>query len=143
MCGRGLEELDMRTLPLILLCGVAASCTMAPPPPQPMQAAQSGKAMRLLAGKVAGPPQDCISTINANDMTWLDHSTVAFKRGSNLVYVNHFNGGCDNYADRYALVTRQVTGQLCRGDIAQLVDPVAHYPVGSCNFGEFIPYRRP
>jgi hypothetical protein len=134
----------MRTLPLLLVGGLAASCTMGPPPPpQPMHAAQSDKAMRLLAGKVAGPPQDCISTINANDMVWLDHSTVAFKRGSNLVYVNHFNGGCDNYADRYALVTRQVTGQLCRGDIAQLVDPVAHYALGSCNFGEFIPYRRP
>ena len=133
----------MRTFALLLLGGVAASCTMAPPPPQPMNAAQSDKAMRLLAGKVAGPPMDCISTITANDMTWLDHSTVAFKRGSNLVYVNHFNGGCDNYNDRYALVTRQVTGQLCRGDIAQLVDPVAHYPGASCIFGPFIPYRKP
>src|SRR5690348_10677939 len=142
MCGRASEELKMRRLSLLFLGGVVAACTAAPAP-EPMRAAQSDKAMRVLAGKVAGPPQDCISTINANDMVWLDPSTVAFKRGSNLVYVNHFNGGCDNYADRYALVTRQVTGQLCRGDIAQLVDPVAHYVASTCNFGEFIPYRRP
>jgi len=133
----------MRVIPLILLGGLVTGCTMAPPPGQPMRAAESEKAMRLLAGKVAGPPMDCISSLNANDMTWLDHGTVAFRRGSNLVYVNHFNGGCDNYSDRYALVTRQVTGQLCRGDIAQLVDPVAHYPGASCVFGDFIPYRTP
>ena len=62
MCGRAHEVLTMRTLPLLLVGGLAASCTMGPPPPpQPMHAAQSDKAMRLLAGKVAGPPQDCIS----------------------------------------------------------------------------------
>ena len=131
----------MRAMLILLLAGTVASCTAGPP--QPMGAAQVDKAQRLLGGKVAGPPMDCISTINANDMTWLDPSTVAFKRGSNLVYVSHFNGGCDNYNDRYALVTRQVTGQLCRGDIAQLVDPVAHYAAGSCVFGPFIPYRTP
>src|ERR1043166_5025428 len=119
MCGRAHEVLTMRTLPLLLVGGLAASCTMGPPPPpQPMHAAQSDKAMRLLAGKVAGPPQDCISTINANDMVWLDHSTVAFKRGSNLVYVNRFNGGFDNYADPYPPLTREVTRPLSRGGVS-------------------------
>lgn len=132
----------MRILSILLLGGLVGSCAAGPPPPSTSPKQQLA-VQRLLQGKVAGRPMDCIQTFNANDMRWLDASTVAFKRGSNLVYVNHFNGGCDNYGERYALVTRQVTGQMCRGDIAQLIDPVAHFAAGSCVFGEFIPYRTP
>ncbi len=132
----------MRILPLLFLGGFVGSCAAGPPQPTASPKQQMA-AQRLLQGKVAGPPVGCISTIRANDMRWLDASTVAFKQGSNLVYVNHFNGGCDNYGERYAMVTRQVTSQMCRGDIVQLIDPVAHYPAGSCVFGDFIPYRTP
>jgi hypothetical protein len=132
----------MRTISLLLLCGLVASCNAAPPPT--VTAAQASTAGRLLAGKVAGPPVNCISEFRANDMRWIDSDTVAFKAPGNRVYVNHFEGGCDNYGGRYALVTRQVaTAQLCRGDIAGLVDPVSHYRAGSCTFGEFIPYTGP
>jgi hypothetical protein len=132
----------MRAFFLLLIGGLVTSCAAGPPQPVASPKQQLA-AQRILQGKVAGRPMDCISSFTANDMTWLDRSTVAFKRGSKLVYVNHFNGGCDNYGGRYAMVTRQVTSQMCRGDIVQLIDPVAHYPAGSCVFGDFIPYRTP
>lgn len=133
----------MRGISLLIIGAGLASCTMAPPEPGPSARTQMA-AQRLLAGKVAGPPMDCISSFHANDMTWLDDGTVAFRQGSNRVYLNHFDGGCDNPNGRYAMVTRQVaTAQLCRGEIAQLIDPVSHTPGGSCVFGPFIPYRTP
>jgi hypothetical protein len=136
------EEVIMRGISLLVLGALIASCTAAPPPA--VTTAQESTAARLLAGKVAGPPVNCISEFRANDMRWLDSNTVAFKASGNRVYVNHFEGGCDNYGERYALVTRQVaTAQLCRGDIAGLVDPVSHYRAGSCVFGDFIPYTGP
>jgi hypothetical protein len=132
----------MRAIPLLLLGGLLAGCNAAPP--APVTTAQMARGQQILAGKVAGPPMDCISSFVANDMTWLDSDTVAFRQGANRVYVSHFEGGCDNYGGRYALVTRQVaTAQLCRGDIAGLIDPVSHYRAGSCVFGDFIPYRTP
>ena len=132
----------MRCISLLLLGGLVASCNSAPPPP--VTTAQASTAARLLAGKVAGPPVNCISDFRAYDMRWLDSDTVAFKAPGNRVYVNHFEGSCDNYGGRYALVTRQVaTAQLCRGDIAGLVDTTSHYRAGSCTFGEFIPYTGP
>ena len=132
----------MRCVPLLLLGGLVASCNAAPPPP--VTTGQASTAARLLAGKVAGPPVNCISDFRAYDMRWLDSDTVAFKASGNRVYVNHFQGGCDNYGGRYALVTRQVaTAQLCRGDIASLVDTTSRYQAGSCVFGDFIPYTGP
>lgn len=133
----------MRGISLLVAGAALASCSMAPPEAGPSARTQMA-AQRLLAGKVAGPPMACISSFRANDMTWIDPSTVAFRQGSNRVYVNHFNGGCDNYNGHYAMVTRQVgTSQLCRGEIAQLIDPVSRYPAGTCIFGDFIPYRTP
>jgi len=35
------------------------------------------------------------------------------------------------------------TAELCRGDIGQVVDLMNHFTVGSCVFGDFIPYTRP
>jgi len=41
-------------------------------------------------------------------------------------------------------VTRQFgSADLCRGDIAQVVDPVNHIQVGSCVWGGFTPYVTP
>jgi hypothetical protein len=132
----------MRGISLLVLGALVASCNAAPPPAA--TSAQMTRAAQLLAGKVAGPPVNCISEFRTRDMTWLDNSTVAFKAGSNRVYVNHFEGGCDNPGGRYALVTRQVgTAQLCRGDIAGLVDAMNRTNMGSCVFGDFIPYTGP
>jgi hypothetical protein len=43
-----------------------------------------------------------------------------------------------------ALVTKQFgNAELCRGDIARVVDTLNGFTVGSCVFGDFTPYVRP
>ena len=73
-----------------------------------------------------------------------DDDTIAFRNGPGSVYINHMQGGgCLNIdSGRNTLVTRTPGPNLCRGDIAQIVDLGAHIPVGSCVFGDFVPYRR-
>ena len=134
----------MRGISLLLLGATLVSCTAAPPAPMRSVRAQT-RYDQLLAGKVAGRPQSCLPSYNANDMVTIDDSTVAFKRGTRTVYVNHMQGGCTNLASgSYALLTHQFGGAgLCRGDIAQVVDTLNHITVGSCVFGDFIPYSRP
>jgi hypothetical protein len=52
-------------------------------------------------------------------------------------------GGCGNLGGGYTLVTKTYgTAELCRGDIAQVVDLQSHFTVGSCVFGDFIPYAK-
>jgi hypothetical protein len=46
-------------------------------------------------------------------------------------------------AGHYALVTRQFSGSLCRGDIATVADLSSGMTVGSCVMGDFVPYTSP
>ena len=134
----------MRGISLLLLSATLASCTATPP--QPMRSARAqAQYAQLLAGKVAGKPVSCLPSYKSNDMVTIDDNTIAFKQGTRTVYVNHMRGGCSNLsAGPYALLTRQIGGSgLCRGDIAQVVDTLNHITVGSCVFGDFIPYTRP
>jgi hypothetical protein len=85
--------------------------------------------------------------LSANDMTVIDDSTIVFGRGSlsGSVYVAHMRSPCTGLRGPgpNALVTRQVgSSGLCSGDIATVQDTMAHITVGSCTFGEFVPYAR-
>ena len=136
------KEVKMRGISLLLVGIAIASCTTAAQ--QPVRTAKSQQQFeRLLAGKVAGPPQSCLPSYNSNNMVVIDPSTVAFKVGTRRVYVNHMQGGCTNLGGGYALITHGFGGQgLCRGDIAQVVDIRNHFAIGSCAFGDFIPYTK-
>lgn len=135
----------MRKFGLLAIAASAASCTMGPPAPSPAQVAQSqAKFAQLTAGKVAGAPMSCLPTFRSNDMVVIDDNTIAFRNGPGSVYINHMQGGgCLNLdGGRNTLVTRTPGPNLCSGDIAQVVDLGARIPVGSCVFGDFVPYRR-
>jgi hypothetical protein len=138
-----IEEVKMRGISLLLLGATLASCTTAPPAPTRSAKAEK-QYQQLLSGKVARAPVSCLPSYHANDMVVIDDSTIAFKEGSGRVYVAHMEGGCSNLGGPYALVTRQVgSSGLCRGDIADVVDTMNHFTVGSCSFGDFTPYVKP
>jgi hypothetical protein len=135
----------MRSISLLIAGTVLASCTTAPPAPT-RTAKGEQEYQRLLVGKVAQAPVNCLPSYNANDMVVIDENTVAFRVGTRRVYVAHMQGGCPNLSPGgpYALLTKQYGGSgLCHGDIAQVIDPVNHITVGSCAFGEFTPYITP
>jgi hypothetical protein len=112
---------------------------------QPARSVKSQKEYdMLLAGKVAGAPMSCLPSYHQDDMVIIDEQTIAFRQGRNRVYVNHMQGSCTNLGGSYALVTKQFgSAQLCRGDIGQVVDLTSRFTVGSCVFGDFVPYSKP
>ena len=130
----------MRIPALLLIASAVGSCTTAPPGPVQMTAAEQAELARLTAGTVAGPPISCLQHYQADDMITVNENTVAFRDGRSRVYLNGMQGGCPNLRPPYALVTKSSSSQLCRGDIAEIVDTSAHMTVGSCVFGDFIPY---
>lgn len=133
----------MRSITLLLLGATLGSC--ATPPPAPTRNAETDRQyQQLIAGRVPGKAVSCMPTFNANDMVVLDESTIAFKSGAR-VYVAHMQGGCSGVGGpgHYALVTRQVgMTRLCSGDIADVVDTINRFTVGTCIFGDFTPYDR-
>jgi hypothetical protein len=135
----------MRSISLLLIGAALVGCsTTAAQQAQVRSPQKQQEYERLVAGKVAGPPQSCLPHYSSNDMVVIDENTIAFRDGTRRVYVNHMQGGCNNLGGTYALVTRQFgNAELCRGDIGQVVDLTNHFTVGSCVFGDFIPYTRP
>jgi hypothetical protein len=135
----------MRTLPLLMAASVVGACTMGPPEQTAARTPlEQAHLETLVAGKVAGAPTSCVPNYRANDMIVVDENTIAFRNGPSRVYINHMRSGCLNIEHgRNTLVTRTIGSGLCSGDIGQVVDLVAGIPVGSCVFGEFVPYTRP
>jgi hypothetical protein len=132
--------LNMRILMLATaILGLCACATASEPAQRSAQAQREYD--HLLAGKIAGTAQKCLPTYLSNDMTIVDDNTILFRNGR-TVYVNHPLGGCNNLSQGgRALVTRNFGPQLCRGDLATVVDNTSGMSVGACSLGDFIPYK--
>ncbi len=132
-------------VPFILVAALAGCAAPSPQASAMAQAKAQAKLNQLLAGKVPGHPQSCLASYRANDMIVVDDYTLAFRDGTNRVWINKPAGGCNLLsAGPYAPVTRNNGGMgLCRGDIAQVVDTLSHAQVGSCVLNDFVPYMTP
>lgn len=135
----------MRSLPLILTASIVlGACSTAVQQPQTRSARAETQLQELLAGKVAGPAVSCLPSNRASEMVIIDDSTLLFRQGNNLVYRTELQAGCGRLGSGfYALKTNRFggSGGLCRGEIAEVVDLQAGFSVGSCTFGDFVPYR--
>jgi hypothetical protein len=134
----------MRVISILTAASALASCTMSATPPNRRLASQH-EYQQLIADKVAQTPVSCLPHYLSGDMRVIDDETIAFRNGNARVYVAHMQGSCNNLAEGHtALVTHQYgNAQLCRGDIAHVVDTLNGFTVGSCVFGDFVPYMRP
>lgn len=120
-----------------------AACSTAPA--QQSRSPQAAKELAdALAGRVAGPPQRCISTYRTTKIQPIDDFTILYDQGS-TIYVQNPRGGCPGIGSGSdILVTRQIgTAQLCDGEIARTVDLTSRVERGGCVFGPFRPYTKP
>jgi hypothetical protein len=133
----------MRFTGLFLSIGVLAACSTAPQPTTRSPQAQR-EYERLIGDKVAGAPLSCLPNYNADDMLVIDERTIAYRRSAGQVFVNHMRNACMGLGGTTTLVTRSFgSPQTCSGDIAQVTDLTNRMIVGSCVFGDFIPYTKP
>ncbi len=136
----------MRNLLLISAAAAIASCSTTPAEQASQAAEAESKLQKHLAGMVPGKARDCLPTFRTSDMIRIDEDTVLFRDGSRRIYRNEINGSCNGLGSpNYTLVTTSFgsSGQLCRGDIARMVDMSSGIPVGSCVIGAFVPYTSP
>ena len=137
----------MRVISALLAGAILSSCTAyGPPYAGPTRSVDKEREYdQLMAGKVPGTPMSCLPHFRSGDMRRIDDNTILFRDGAYRTYVTHMQGGCTGIANgQYTLVTHQFgTEDLCRGDIVRVVDPVAHFTVGSCVWGDFVPYVTP
>lgn len=137
-------------MPKLLAAAITALALASCAYPAPMDGRRTLEAQqtldRYLVGKVAGTPQSCLPNYRTNDMVVVDEHTVLFRDGSRRVWRTEIPGGCNGLGRMgTAMVTQSFGGSgLCEGEIVRIVDTSGGgFMVGSCTFGEFVPYVAP
>jgi len=121
----------------MLVIGSAAAADRPEPP-------LSAKAAKLLEGRMAGKPVNCLSLPRVSSSTIVDQTAIIYKVSNRLWYVNRPDGGsCPALQPQRTLVTHLTMSELCDLDIVRVVDmqgPAMEY--GSCGLGKFVPYTK-
>lgn len=99
------------------------------------------KLAKLLDGRVAGKPVDCISLVRTGSSQIIDGKAIVYTVGSTL-YVNEPRGSADQLDDNSILVTNTFGSQLCSIDPVRLIDRTSYFPRGFVSLGQFVPYTR-
>ena len=132
-----------RILTLSLAALAASSCA----PADPVATAERAERDRMelaeaLRGRVAGEPVNCVDQRTLRGNRSAGEGAIIFDGPGGLIYVNRPPAGCPDLSFDRALVTRTISGRLCRGDIVTVVDPLNGTQYGGWGLGDFIPYRR-
>ncbi len=96
---------------------------------------------KLLAGRVAGKPQNCLPFDRSQSSIIIPGKAIVYRVGSTL-WVNEPRSGASSLRDDDILVTRLYGTQLCSIDTVNLVDRASRFPRGFVILGQFTPYKR-
>ena len=121
---------------------IAAAAVIAAPATAREKLSPEAQLEKLLDGRVAGEPQNCIQLTGSNSTTIIDRTAIVYRIGSTL-WVNRPKGGAESLDDDDILVTKLTGSQLCSIDTVQLRDRTSQMYSGFVSLGEFVPYRRP
>ncbi|MFU7529089.1 hypothetical protein [Qipengyuania sp. ASV99] len=96
---------------------------------------------KLLEGRVAGEPQNCIRTRPNYRLTVIDDTAYVYGSGR-TIYVQRTQNP-HHIDDTDTLVSRRFTSsEICRQDIVTTIDPVLGFFTGTVFFDDFVPYTR-
>ena len=99
------------------------------------------KLAKMLDGRVAGKPQDCIFLPSIRGSRIVDNTAIVYDAGRTL-WVNRPRSGAESLDDDDILVTRLHSSSLCSIDIVELHDRYGNFYSGFVGLGEFVPYRK-
>ena len=130
----------MKRLVTLGLACLALGC--APAEPVEMSAQAQGRLDEALAGRVAGPPVDCVNSSELRGNRTFGDGAILFEARGDILYLNQPPGGCGGLGPGRAFRTTTTVARMCRGDIITVFEPVSGAEYGGCGLGDFVPYRR-
>jgi hypothetical protein len=135
----------MRFPALVASAALIAGIAAAAPAQKPAAGAPafSPKVAAALAGRTAGKPQSCVPLRSIQSTQIVDETAIIYKLNRKRWLVNFPEGGCPSLRPDRTIVTSTPSTNLCRGDIARIIDPPAPIEYGSCGLGNFVPYTAP
>lgn len=97
---------------------------------------------KLLEGRVAGKPVNCISLPNVQSSRVIDKTAIVYGSGS-TIYVQRPKTGAESLDSNDVLVTNLTSSQLCSIDTVQLHDRNGFFWRGFVGLDKFVPYTKP
>lgn len=96
---------------------------------------------KMLEGRVAGEPVNCISTFGTTSSQIIEGTAIVYRSGGRL-WVNEPRAGASSLEEDDVLVTRTFGSQLCNTDPVHLVDRAGGFQRGFVMLGKFVPYTK-
>jgi hypothetical protein len=126
------------------LTAIAALAVVASTVPAQAKERLTGEAKlaKMLDGRVAGKPVDCVTLTQVRSSEIIDHTAIVYTTNDGTMYVNR-PSGANFLDDDDILVSEPFNGQACRIDIVRLIDRGSRMPGGSVGLNDFVPYPRP
>lgn len=95
---------------------------------------------KLLEGRTAGTPVNCIPAFQADELEVLDGVAMVYGRGETLYVARPKDPKSLRWDD--VIVVNRVGGQLCNTDIVRTVDRMSGFTTGVVFLDKFVPYKK-
>lgn len=100
----------------------------------------AAKLEKLLAGRVAGEPVNCISGWNSSKIQVIDETAIVYDAGSTIYVGRPTDPKSLRRTD--TLVTERTGSQMCANDTMRTVDRNGGFTTGVVFIENFVPYRK-
>jgi hypothetical protein len=129
----------MKTLSLIL-AGAALALTGATAVLARSAEENEAKLARMLEGRVAGEPVNCIAALRSERMEVIEHVGIVYDAGATIYVARPDNPRSLGRDD--IVVIERFGGQLCANDVIRTVDRYQGYTTGAVFLDKFVPYTK-
>ena len=120
---------------------VAAAAGLVAAPIEAARLSGEERLAKLIEGRTAGKPSDCIPGAPNDNLTIIDKTAIVYKRGSQ-VWVNRTRNPENLDEDDIMVIRKFGTSQLCRTDMITLVDRASGMYSGALFLADFVPYKK-
>ena len=100
------------------------------------------KLAKILDGRVAGKPVDCIHTWRSGNLSIVDNTAIVYRDGR-TIYVNRTQHPEDLDWNDVLVIKRFDSGQLCKLDNVTTIDRGSGITTGVVFLTDFVPYTMP
>lgn len=102
-----------------------------------------GAARDPLAGRIAGPPSDCISLQVNEGPAIAGDRVLLYRESGRRIWRTEPVGNCTPFREPATIVTDVFSGQLCRNDRFRVLRAGEIIAGPVCRYGPFVPYDLP
>ena len=126
----------------LILAGAALALTGATAAPARTTLAEKGEARltRMLEGRTAGEPVNCISALRSNRIQVIEHVGIVYDAG-NTIYVARASDP-KSLGPWDIPVIERFGSSLCSNDIMRTIDRTGGHFTGVLFLNDFVPYTR-